>query len=162
PLGLEDWKAEGVPYASVDRAYQSELATTYESIKNYQLKFYYHGQWRPQYDRWVAMLAGLYAGPGKERVAWNQALTSDMIYTQPVVPELGQIRVKPLLLVGGLDRTAPGANRAPPQVAARLGNYPELARRAARTIPDAKLVEFADLGHSPQVEAPDVFHKALL
>jgi pimeloyl-ACP methyl ester carboxylesterase len=31
-----------------------------------------------------------------------------------------------------------------------------------RTIPDAKLVEFADLGHAPQVESPDVFHKALL
>jgi pimeloyl-ACP methyl ester carboxylesterase len=66
------------------------------------------------------------------------------------------------LLIGALDRTAPGSNRAPPDVAARPGNYPELARRAAQTIPDAKLIEFADLGHSPQVEAPDVFHKALL
>jgi pimeloyl-ACP methyl ester carboxylesterase len=162
PLGLEDWKEKGVPYESVDRAYQVELATTYDSIKSYQLKFYYHGQWWPQYDRWVSMLAGLYAGPGRESVAWNQALTSDMIYTQPVVYEFGRITVKTLLLVGGLDRTAPGANRAPSEVAARLGNYPELARRAARTIPDAKLVEFPDLGHAPQIEAPEVFHKALL
>jgi pimeloyl-ACP methyl ester carboxylesterase len=162
PLGLEDWKAEGVPYESVDQAYQAELGTTFESMKAYQLKFYYHGQWKPQYDRWVSMFVGLYAGAGKEPMAWNQALTSDMIYTQPVIYEFGRIRVKSLLLIGALDRTAPGANRAPPDVAARLGNYPELARRAARTIPDAELVEFPGLGHAPQIESPDVFHKALL
>src|SRR5262245_6823519 len=48
PLGLEDWKAEGVPYERVDRAYQTQLKTTFESIKNYQLKFYYNGQWKPE------------------------------------------------------------------------------------------------------------------
>jgi pimeloyl-ACP methyl ester carboxylesterase len=162
PLGLEDWKAEGVPYATIASAYQTELKTSFESIKAYQLKFYYHGEWKPEYDRWVSMLSGMYAGAGKERVAWNQALTSDMIYTQPVVYELGRIKAKTLLMIGGKDRTAPGVNRAPPDVAARLGNYPELARRAARTIPDATLVEFPEFGHSPQVEAPDGFHQALL
>jgi hypothetical protein len=69
----------------VDRAYQAALTTTFESIKDYQLKFYYHGRWKPEYDHWVSMLAGMYAGPGKERVAWNQALALDMIFTQPVV-----------------------------------------------------------------------------
>ena len=162
PLGLEDWKAEGVPYESVDRAYQTQRKTTFESIKNYQLKFYYHGQWKPEYDRWVSMLAGMYAGPGKERVAWNQALTSDMIFTQPVLYEFEQIRVKTLLLIGRADRTAPGSNRAPPDVAGRLGNYPELARRAVRMIPNARLIEFPELGHAPQVEEPEAFHKALL
>jgi pimeloyl-ACP methyl ester carboxylesterase len=162
PLGLEDWKAEGVPYESVDRAYETQLKTTFENIKNYQLKFYYNGQWKPEYDRWVSMLAGMYAGPGKERIAWNQALTSDMIFTQPVMYEFEHIRVKTLLLIGDADRTAPGSNRAPKEVAARLGNYPELARRAVRMIPDARLIEFPELGHAPQIEAPESFHKALL
>jgi pimeloyl-ACP methyl ester carboxylesterase len=162
PLGLEDWKAEGVPYESVDSAYQTQLKTTFESIKNYQLKFYYNGQWKPEYDRWVSMLAGMYAGPGKERIAWNQALTSDMIFTQPVMYEFEHIRVKTFLLIGDADRTAPGSNRAPPEVAVRLGNYPELARRAAQAIPNARLIEFPELGHAPQIEAPEVFHKALL
>jgi pimeloyl-ACP methyl ester carboxylesterase len=162
PLGLEDWKAEGVPYGGIDQAYRTELQTTFDSIKAYQLKFYYNGRWKPEYDRWVTMLSGMYAGAGKERVAWNQALTSDMIYTQPVVHEFGLMRPPTLLLIGGKDRTAPGANRASPEVAQRLGNYPEFGRRAARIIPDAKLVEFPELGHSPQVEAPDRFHDALL
>jgi pimeloyl-ACP methyl ester carboxylesterase len=161
PLGLEDWKAEGVPYASIDQAYRNELETSFERIKDYQLRFYYNNRWKPEYDRWVDMLAGMYAGPGKERVAWHQALTSDMIYTQPVVHEFDRIRVPVLLMIGGTDRTAPGANRAGPELAQRLGNYPELGRRAARTIPGAALIEFPELGHSPHVEAPDRFHKAL-
>jgi pimeloyl-ACP methyl ester carboxylesterase len=162
PLGLEDWKAEGVPYASVDEAYAGELRTSFASIKAYQQRVYFSGDWKPDYDRWVSMAAGLYAGPGKALVARNQALTSDMIFTQPVLYEFGRIRVPTLLMIGQKDRTAPGANRAPPEVAARLGDYPRLGRAAAAAIPGAELVEFPALGHSPQVEAPAEFHAVLL
>lgn len=162
PIGLEDWRAEGVPYATIDQLFEGERKTSFESIKAYQQRFYYNGAWKPEYDRWVSMLAGMYAGPGGRIVAWNQAQTSDMVFTQPVVRDFGRISVPTLLLIGGKDRTAPGANRAPKAVADRLGNYPELGRRAADVIPNAQLVEFPDLGHSPQVEAPDRFHAALL
>lgn len=162
PIGLEDWQAEGVPYATIDRLYQGELKTGFDRIKAYQQRFYYGGEWKPEYDRWVSMLAGMYAGPGRERVAMNQAQTSEMIFAQPVVHEFGDVAVPTLLLIGGQDRTAPGANRAPPEVAARLGDYPALGRRTAEAIPDATLVEFPELGHSPQVQAPDRFHAALL
>src|SRR5262249_8106626 len=136
--------------------------TSPETIKAYQLRFYYNGTWKPEYDKWVAMSAGLAAGPGKEMVALNQAQTSDMIFTQPVVHEFGRIAVPTLLMIGGTDRTAPGANRAPPEIAQRLGHYAELGRRAAQAIPKAQLIAFPALGHSPQVEAPDQFHEALL
>jgi pimeloyl-ACP methyl ester carboxylesterase len=162
PLGLEDWQAEGVPYATIDQLYQNELKTSFDSIKAYQQRIYYNGRWKPEYDRWVSMQAGMYAGPGKDIVARNQAQTSDMIFTQPVVHEFGRTVPPTLLLIGGTDRTAPGANRAPPEIAKRLGNYRELGRRAAKAIPSATLVEFPELGHSPQVEAPDRFHDALL
>ena len=162
PIGLEDWQAEGVPYAPVDKLYESELGTDFEKIKSYQQKFYYNGNWKPEYDRPVEMLAGMYAGEGKEIVAWNQAQTSDMVFTQPVIHEFRKLSMPTLLLIGGKDRTAPSANRAPDEVAQRLGNYPELGRRAAAMIPKATLVPFPELGHSPQVEAPEVFHKALL
>ncbi|UNG17574.1 alpha/beta fold hydrolase [Stutzerimonas zhaodongensis] len=162
PIGLEDWQEKGVPYAPIEELYQSQLKTDFEKIKAYQQKFYYNGSWKPRYDRWVNMLAGMYAGDGKEIVAWNQALTSDMVFTQPVIHEFDTLSVPTLLLIGGKDRTAPGANRAPEDVAKRLGDYPELGRQAAAMIPDATLVPFPELGHSPQVEAPDVFHEALL
>lgn len=162
PIGLEDWQAEGVPYVTVDQLYQGELKTSYDGIKNYQLKFYYNGVWKPEYDRWVDMLNGMYSGPGKEIVAWNQAQTAEMLFTQPVVHEFANIKVPTLLLIGGKDRTAPGANRAPEEIAQRLGNYPELGRKTAEAIPEAKLVEWPELGHSPQVEAPVLFHEVLL
>lgn len=162
PIGLEDWQAEGVPYATIDQLYAGELKTSFDSIKAYQQRFYYNGRWKPEYDRWVSMLAGMYAGPGKAIVALNQAQTSDMVFTQPVVHEFGRIQAPTLLLIGDKDRTAPGANRAPKEIAERLGNYPELGRRAAQAIPNATLVAFPELGHSPQVEAPGEFHQALL
>ncbi|WP_396615666.1 alpha/beta fold hydrolase [Lysobacter soli] len=162
PIGLEDWKALGVPWASVDANLAGELKTNFDSIKRYQQQVYYSGQWKPEYDRWVSMLAGLYAGPGKQRVAWNQALTTDMVFTQPVVHEFPQIRVPTTLFIGQRDRTAIGRDRASPELRERLGDYPALGKLAAKAIPGATLVEFEDLGHSPQVEAPERFEKALL
>lgn len=162
PLGLEDWKAKGVPYATVDALYQSELKTTYDTVKAYQLKFYYDGKWKPEYDRWAEMNAGLYAGAGREAVAWVGARTHEMIYAQPVIYEFPQIKVPTTLMIGQTDRTAPGANRAPPDIAKTLGDYPALGRKAAEAIPGAKLVPFPGLGHAPQVEDPATFDAALL
>lgn len=162
PIGLEDWKAKGVPWVDVDALYAGELKTSADSIRTYQLDVYYNGQWKPEYQRWVDMLAGMYAGPDRERVAWNQALTSDMVFNQPVVHEFGRIRVPTTLFIGQLDKTAIGRDRAPDALKPTLGLYPQLGREAARTIPGAALVEFDDLGHSPQVEAPERFNAALL
>jgi pimeloyl-ACP methyl ester carboxylesterase len=85
-----------------------------------------------------------------------------MIYTQPVVYEFGQIRTPTLLLIGDKDTTAIGKDLAPPEIRPTLGRYPELAKRAVETIPGAKLVEFAELGHAPQMQDPRAFHQALL
>ncbi|MFI0472679.1 alpha/beta fold hydrolase [Halomonas sp. HMF6819] len=162
PIGLEDWKAMGVPYQSIDDGYQSELETTAEGIREYQRSTYYADTWEPEYDRWVEMLAGMYAGEDGERVAWNQALTSDMVFTQPVVHEFGELEVPTLLLIGEQDNTAIGKGRASQDVQATLGHYDVLGEQARDAIPDATLVEFPELGHSPQIQAPARFHEALL
>jgi pimeloyl-ACP methyl ester carboxylesterase len=162
PIGLEDWKAEGVPPITVDQWFQRELHVTSDRIRAYEQATYYAGQWRPEFEASVQMLAGLFQGPGKELVAWNSALLYDMIYTQPVVYEFERLKVPTLLLIGQKDTTAIGKDLAPPEVAARLGNYPALGRRAAQRIPGARLVEFPDLGHAPQIQNPEAFHAALL
>jgi pimeloyl-ACP methyl ester carboxylesterase len=156
PIGLEDWKAKGVPWQSVDALYRQELKTNAGGIRDYERATYYAGTWAP-----VQMLAGMYRGPGRDIVAWNSALLYDMIYTQPVFYEFEKIAPPVLLLIGDKDTTALGKNLAPPAVRATLGNYPVLGKAAAR-IPKARLIEFPDLGHSPQIQAPEVFHKALL
>ncbi len=162
PIGLEDWKAKGVPWQSVDAWYQQESRTTADSIRDYERMTYYAGTWEPRFEPWVQMLAGMYRGPGHDIVAWNSALLYDMIYTQPVFYELGQLAMPVLLMIGDRDTTAIGRNLAPPEVRPTLGNYPVLGKAAAARIPNVRLVEFADLGHAPQIQAPDVFHKALL
>jgi pimeloyl-ACP methyl ester carboxylesterase len=162
PIGLEDWKAKGVPWQSLDGWYQQELKTTADSIRSYERTTYYAESWEPRYERWVQMLAGMYRGPAHEIVAWNSALLYDMIYTQPVYYELGQVTMPVLLMIGDKDTTAIGKNLAPPSIRPTLGNYPALGKDAAARIPHSELVEFPDLGHAPQIQAPDIFHKALL
>jgi pimeloyl-ACP methyl ester carboxylesterase len=162
PIGLEDWKAKGVPWQSVDQWYEREKQTTDARIRAYEQTTYYAGAWRPDYERWVQMLAGMYRGPGRDAVAWDSALLYDMIYTQPVYYELEQIKVPTLLLIGDKDTTAIGKDLAPPEIRASLGNYPLLAKEAAKRMPKARLVEFPDLGHAPQIQDPPAYHKALL
>jgi pimeloyl-ACP methyl ester carboxylesterase len=162
PIGLEDWKAKGVPSPSVDDWYARELQTTAESIRRYEQATYYAHQWKPAYEGPVQMLAGMYRGAGRELVAWNSALLYDMIFTQPVVYEFGLIETPTLLLICDKDTTAIGKDFAPPEVQRQLGNYPELAKRAAQRIHHAALVEFPELGHAPQIQDPDAFHAALL
>ncbi|WP_230427044.1 alpha/beta fold hydrolase [Cupriavidus yeoncheonensis] len=162
PIGLEDWKVKGVPPISVDQWYERELQTSADRIRRYEQATYYAGQWQTSYERWVQMLAGMYRGPGKEAVAWNSALLYDMIYTQPVLYEFGRISMPTLLLIGDKDNTAIGKEFAKAEDRAALGNYPELARLAVEHIPHATLIEFPDLGHAPQIQNPQVFHKALL
>jgi pimeloyl-ACP methyl ester carboxylesterase len=162
PIGLEDWKAKGVPWQSVDAWYRQELATSADRIRDYERATYYAGTWEPAYETWVQMLAGMYNGPGRDAVAWDSALLYDMIYTQPVVYELPRLAMPVLLIVGDKDTTAIGKALAPPAVRANLGNYPVLGREAAAAIPNAELVEFADLGHAPQIQDPAAFHAVLL
>jgi pimeloyl-ACP methyl ester carboxylesterase len=162
PIGLEDWKAEGVPSLSIDQWHARESQVNADRIRNYERNTYYAGEWHPAYERWVQMLAGMYRGPGRAQVAWHSALHYDMIFTQPVLYEFGRLRLPVLLLIGEKDNTAIGKDIAPPSVKARLGDYPALARRTATAIPGARLVLFPELGHAPQIQNPQRFHAALL
>jgi pimeloyl-ACP methyl ester carboxylesterase len=162
PIGLEDWKQLGVPYRTVDEWFERELKLTDDSVRTYEKNTYYMGRWKPEYEKWVDMLAGLNAGPGQRLVAWNSALVYDMIFTQPVVHEFPQLKMPVLLMLGDGDTTAIGSDIAPPEVKARIGNYKLLGKEVIKRIPQGKLVEFPGMGHAPQIEDPAGFHKALL
>jgi pimeloyl-ACP methyl ester carboxylesterase len=131
PIGLEDWKAKGVPSISIDDWYGRELEVNAESIRRYEQETYFAGNWKPEYEPWVQMYAGLNRGPGKQVVAWNSALLYDMIYTQPVLYELGSIAVPTLLMIGDKDNTAIGKDLAPADIRATLGHYADLGKSAA-------------------------------
>ncbi len=162
PIGLEDWKAKGVPWRSVDQWFERELKTSAAGIRQYELNTYYVGRWKPEYDRWVDMLAGLNNGPGHRLVAWNSALIYDMIFTQPVYYEFKDLQTPTTLMIGTADTTAIGSDIAPPAVKAKLGHYNVLGKQVAKLIPHANLIEFPGLGHAPQMEEPAQFNLALI
>ncbi len=161
PIGLEDWKRI-VPYRSIDEWYASELKVTPDQQKQYQIESYYHGDWRPEYERWVRLATGWLNSPDYPAVAWNSALTYDMIFTQPVCYEFADLVMPTLLVVGSLDRTAIGKQWVSEEIRATLGNYPELAKKAAAEIPECRLEILEGIGHVPQIEAPDVLFPILL
>lgn len=161
PLGLEDWKTK-IPYHDVDELYAQELKTTPDSIRDYQKKAYYAGTWKPEYEELIQAQAGWTRHADFSKVAWNSALTYEMIYTQPVVYEFPLLKMPTLLIIGQRDRTAPGKQWAPKDVAETLGDYPKLGRAAAKLIPHSKLVEIESAGHVPQIEKFDAYKKALV
>lgn len=162
PLGLTDGLPQGVPYLSVDRAAEMERKKTPGTMKLAQTTAYYHGTWRRDYDRWVDMLAGMYAGPGRDAVIEAQARTTEMIETQPVANEFARITTPTVLMVGTLDRNVFGRSWAPPEVANQLPDNAVLGDRAASRMRHGRFVPLTGLGHVPQVEDPARFQVALI
>ncbi|WP_257658095.1 alpha/beta fold hydrolase [Parapedobacter lycopersici] len=161
PIGLEDWKLVA-PYTAIDQLYQKELNADFNSVKKYQLDNYYDGKWRPEYDEWVYLLTGWVDHPDYPLVAWNNALTSDMIFTQPVYYEMEQLKAPTLLIIGTRDRTAIGKQQVSETVRATMGLYQHLGKAAQQRITGSSLVELENVGHMPHIEAFGRFIEPLL
>lgn len=160
PIGLEDWKVM-VPYRTVDQLYAQELNQTPEKIREYQRQAYFAGTWKPEYEELIQVASGWTRHPGYTIVAWNAALTSDMVFTQPVVYEFPKIKTPTLLIIGTRDKTAIGRDRVSEAIQKKLGNYEVLGEKAVRAIPGAKLVEIKGVGHMPQIEAFERYFREL-
>ena len=159
PIGLEDYRLK-VPFKTTEALYQGVLGYTEDSIRAYHKTYY--AQWRDEYEDYVQAhyrwtLSGEYP-----RLAWSSALTAHMVYTQPVVYEFPAIATPALVVIGQEDRTTLGRGELPPEVLATLGQYPELGRKTAAALQNARLVELDDVGHIPHLEAPRRFHTSLL
>ena len=161
PIGLEDYKVK-VPYKPIEWWYNNELKKDYESIKKYQLESYYDGKWKPEYDEWVNLLAGWTLNDDYETVAWNAALTYDMIFTQPVVYEFKNIKVPTLLIIGTRDRTALGKPLVDEETRKTMGLYYELGKKTQAKIPNSKLIEIENIWHLPHIASFDKFINPLL
>lgn len=161
PIGLEDWKLVA-PYSTIEENYAAELQASYESTRKYQEVFYYDNKWKPEYDEWVYLLTGWVRHPDYPVVARNNAQTSDMIFTQPVVYEFHRLQTPTLLIIGTRDRTAIGKNRVKDAAAREaMGQYQLLGKETQKKIPGSKLVELDNVGHLPHIEVFDRFIEPL-
>jgi pimeloyl-ACP methyl ester carboxylesterase len=156
PIGLEDWKTK-IPYKTVSELYENELKNNEEKIREYQKSSYFDGQWKPEYEKGIEIAVGWTKHKDFPRIAWNSALTTDMIFTQPVVYEFKNLQMPTMLLIGTRDRTAVGMAWADPKIKNELGRYDRLGQEVVKLIPKGSLVELPGIGHLPQVESYERF-----
>jgi pimeloyl-ACP methyl ester carboxylesterase len=159
PIGLEDYR-RFVPYVSVDELYRSELSASAENILAYHKTYFV--TWRREYGEYAEVAARQRNSGEFPRLALSSALTYKMIYEQPVCHEFGEVKAKTLLVIGQADRTVVGKARVKKELLPTVGQYPELGRKTAALIPNAKLAELANVGHIPHMEMKDKFHEVLL
>ena len=127
PIGLEDYRTFA-GYETIDEAYQGELKNTVETYRNYQLKFYYDNKWKEEYQPWLNMLAGWTLHKDYPKVAWDAALTTDMIYNQPVCYEFQNIKTY-IAYYWYQRQNGNRKNRAPKELQDKMGLYNELGRK---------------------------------
>lgn len=161
PIGLEDWQ-RFVSNPSFDFWYTRELSKNAESIYKYQLESYYDGIWKKKYQPWVDILASFTLGTDYPKVAWNQALLSQMIFSQPVIYQFDQLSMPVLLIIGQRDKTALAKGLASPEVRKKMGNYVQLGIQAQKRIPNAQLIKLPGIGHMPHIEDFDDFIKGVI
>ncbi len=159
PIGLEDYRLT-VPPAPLEQLYQQELTMTLESFRKYVQSYFVNF---PAYRAEVFVEPRMRVSLSGDFPRWamSAALTTMMIYQQPVCYELSEIKVPTLLIIGQEDHTAVGRDRAPIDLQRNLGNVAELAKKAVAQIPGARLVQIPNVGHIPHLEAPEQFFQAV-
>lgn len=154
PLGLEDYSKD-IPPQTNDNLLKLEMAQTETSYRRFLQSYF--PVWQPSFEQFVEVYVRVQKGADYPAYAKTSVLTYQMIAEQPVVGDLPQLKMPVLLVIGQKDKTVFGRRFAPPEAVKSLGNFPELGRKAAQAIPNAKLVPLDNVGHIPHIEAPDIF-----
>ena len=160
PLGLENYATSIAPQDTANLL-QLEMAQTTTSYRAF-IKTYFNDNYRPEFERFVEQFARAQLSSEYPRFAHVSALTYQMIHDGSVYNALPKLTVPTLLPIGQLDRTVFGRRFAPPEVTKLLGDFPALGKAAQQRIAGAMLVEFEGVGHVPHLEAPELFHAAVL
>lgn len=159
PIGLEDWKTM-TSSKPVNELYKTELANTLDKARDYQKSAYYDGQWSEKYEQLLTPLKGWLEGPDRDVLAWNAALTSDMVFNQPIIYEVKNLKMPTVLIVGTRDRTAIGKAWAPAEFKEKMGRYDQLGKSFKKlNSKQVRLIEIEGLGHVPFIENPQLFWK---
>lgn len=160
PVGLEDY-LRYVQYKDPTFFYKNEQGKTINKVRAYQKKNYYDGKWSEDYEALIKIHEGWINGDDWDLVAWNNALTYDMIFTGNVSNEFDQLTVPTHLILGTRDTTGPGRGWKKEGVDYQLGRYDQLGEIVVEQISDGHLYELEGLGHMPQFEAFDRYREQL-
>lgn len=159
PLGLEDYRSVITP-PPLETLLAAEMAQTAESYRTF-LHALFLG-WPAEAEHNVDLFARVLRSGEYPRLAMASALTSKMIFDEPIRQEYKLLKMPVLLVIGQADRSVFFRRYAKPEELASLGHWPELGRAAAKDLPDGRLVEIQGAGHVAHLEKPAEFDAALL
>jgi pimeloyl-ACP methyl ester carboxylesterase len=150
PIGLTDVRWER-PWRSADEAYKATMAQSrdqlyqafYANIRRY---FPAPGAWKPEYEKYARILYAPTLSSDWPRLAMVRAIYQQITYLDPVVYDWAHVKAKTMVIGGELDGQ----------------DFPKLAKHIADTVPNAELVIFPRIGHVAHLEAPELFHPALV
>ena len=142
-VGMEDSRILR-PWRSLEEVYQGILNRTDESVRAGQERYYV--EWRPEFEKYVQVHLRWALSAEWPRFAMVRALTSQMMYEQPVVHEFPWVEVPTYILGGAEDGP----------------RFRDIAGGVAEAIPGARIHLLDDVGHNPHLEAPDRFFPELI
>jgi pimeloyl-ACP methyl ester carboxylesterase len=147
PIGLVDGRFDR-PMSPIEESYQQTLKADYQSIRASLGRYVAHNPnaWNAEFEAYTRIRYSWTLSADWPRLAMVQALTSQMLYADPVVYDWVHIQV-PTLAFGGAEDALLGS-------AAR---FQERMQNLAKTIPNGNgsVVLLPGLGHVPHVEAPE-------
>lgn len=158
PIGLEDYRTF-VPYKTLDDQYKKETGATYASYKQYQQTYY--PVWKPAYEDLIRVQAAALKDPGFKAIALANAITTQMIYEQPVCYEFNRLTVPVLFIIGSADRTIVGKDLLSPEMKEQHGQVLQLAQQIASGMPNARVIALDGVGHIPHIQSFDKFMEAV-
>ncbi len=161
PIGLEDYRIN-IPPQTDEALYRAELANT-DPAKIREFYARYFASPRPEiYEPLAEVQTRVTLSGEYPRWAKASALAYQMIYQQPVRYEYRLLEPPTLLIVGEKDHTVPLGAYASAEARAKMGDFVELGRAAAKAIPHGTLVVVPNCGHIPHIEKPQAFQRALM
>ena len=159
PIGLEDYRIY-IPYKNVSKIYNALLNQKLEKIIEYHKTYYTH--WKKEYEIYPVIQYRVTLSGEYPRVALADALTYDMIYREPVIYEIENLKPQVLLIVGKNDRTTIGRNEVDKRTLKKLGNYPVLSKNFIKRVKNGKLLVYKNTGHIPHLENKEKFNSDIL
>jgi pimeloyl-ACP methyl ester carboxylesterase len=121
--------------------------TTYQSILRGHQR-YFPLKWPPAHLEFVRRQYGQTLGGDWPRLAQVRRLQGQMLYDDPVVYDWQHIATKALVIGGEEDGL--------------VDDFPTLAHNVANQLQNSAIILYPNVGHAPQIEIPDLFHKDLI
>jgi pimeloyl-ACP methyl ester carboxylesterase len=145
-IGLTDARPGRAP-RYLDDAYRSDTAQAkpaYDAVRQSITRYFV--TWKPEYEKYIRMHWGWTQSPDWPRFSQVRAALRQMLSAETVVYDWQHIKSKALVIGGAKDTPA----------------YPAQAKHVAESIPGAELELIENIGHCPQLEAPEIFHPKLV